>query len=814
MTRPARFLSILILAALMIVPCNVFSCGPFFAEAVFTYQQHPDYPLKLYANGNIGLVQPSYHRTYLVVAYRYLVGKPLSPVEREESLSAWSRELYEPFSAVSTSKDSVSSWYAARNQALHQQPKDQEEHSTRAMYKGGYDGYLNCPSSAYETALKTLSQRRNSYTTAELIDWVKAQDAVFSNCENPTAIPAAAPQNASVLFKADREYQIAAAQFYSEQFDAARTAFQKIAAEENSPWHEMAPYLATRALIRKATLSAPAGKDFSPELLTQAEAELRAIAADPKLRTIHGPARRLLGFVVFRLHPEQRLRQLVGQLSVIDSNFGQDLIDYTWLLDKMIGEAPDAEWNSQDTGEVRERKEKDAKREYGRARYKALEPARSASDLTDWVLTFQSDAPEARQHALAKWKQALNVPWLVAAVSKIRGTDREAEEILNASTSIKSDSPAFLMVSYHRARLLRERGGTAQARQLFDTLLATSKGYAPPSAINAILRERMQVAASFDEFLQYAPRNPVNVGMAGVDSENPYCDQTAICRKLLYGEAFESKSEFRHLDQGGDISGKTRGEARFDADGARILNKRLPLDLLVRAAAAKELPPYLRTEVALAAWTRAVILGDDVARQLTPQLSNDVPPLAPYLSARDKETTAEGKKFAGIFAILHFPGMRPYVDASSGREIALNTIDNYRDNWWCSDVGAAIEVVNYEKDGSWFSASAANTRPYDPNPSLPFPAFLTPEQKQAAGEQWKTLAQIGTGPNYLVTATLSYAKAHPDDPRIPEALHFAIRATRYGCDNNQTTRLSREAFTLLHSRYPKSDWAKKTKYWF
>jgi hypothetical protein len=157
--------------------------------------------------------------------------------------------------------------------------------------------------------------------------------------------------------------------------------------------------------------------------------------------------------------------------------------------------------------------------------------------------------------------------------------------------------------------------------------------------------------------------------------------------------------------------------------------------------------------------------------------------------------------------------VRPYVNASSERDTLLEKIDSYRDNWWCSDVGAAIEVPNYQKD-SWYGHSSDNTKPYDPNPGLPFPAFLTPEQKQAAGEQWERLSQIGTAPNYLTSAVLTYAKAHPDDPRVPEALHLAVRSTRYGCDNKKTTRLSREAYTWLHQRYPKSEWAKKTKFWF
>jgi hypothetical protein len=68
--------------------------------------------------------------------------------------------------------------------------------------------------------------------------------------------------------------------------------------------------------------------------------------------------------------------------------------------------------------------------------------------------------------------------------------------------------------------------------------------------------------------------------------------------------------------------------------------------------------------------------------------------------------------------------------------------------------------------------------------------------------------------NYLPQQALKWARETPDDPRIPEALHFAVRATRYGCDHEETSRLSKEAFKLLHNRYPNSKWAKETPYWF
>ena len=44
---------------------------------------------------------------------------------------------------------------------------------------------------------------------------------------------------------------------------------------------------------------------------------------------------------------------------------------------------------------------------------------------------------------------------------------------------------------------------------------------------------------------------------------------------------------------------------------------------------------------------------------------------------------------------------------------------------------------------------------------------------------------------------LAWAKRTPDDPCMPEALHLAVRSTRYGCTNAKTTQFSKQADELL-----------------
>ena len=94
-------------------------------------------------------------------------------------------------------------------------------------------------------------------------------------------------------------------------------------------------------------------------------------------------------------------------------------------------------------------------------------------------------------------------------------------------------------------------------------------------------------------------------------------------------------------------------------------------------------------------------------------------------------------------------------------------------------------------------ASKAKTRP------IPTPEFLR-VSKTLAASQFGALQALGTAPNYLCRIAIAWAEKNPADPRAPEALHLAVRSTRYGCTDKETGRWSKAAYDLLHQRYPKT----------
>src|SRR5260221_9387781 len=58
-------------------------------EPFSDFNLHPDVPLEKYAAGRLGIVQPTFARSYLVVAYRYFAGVPLTKDEQFAAEALW-----------------------------------------------------------------------------------------------------------------------------------------------------------------------------------------------------------------------------------------------------------------------------------------------------------------------------------------------------------------------------------------------------------------------------------------------------------------------------------------------------------------------------------------------------------------------------------------------------------------------------------------------------------------------------------------------------------------------------------------------------
>ena len=608
-----------------------------------------------------------------------------------------------------------------------------------------YSYYLNCPGAAFRTAAETLGERIGAFgiDSREVREWVRAQDQVFENCASGPSIPGPAPPDLPSVIRADRDYQIAAAHFYAGDFDQAEARFQAISADDHSPWRTWAPYLVARSLTRRGTL-VPEAYTFDDEALARAEQRLSAVVNDPKLSLTHSAAKAQLGFVRFRRDPEGRFQELTNVLGRPgeSSSFGQDLWDYLRLL----------------------------RRGYGRE---------APSDMAEWLRNFRGSCQSCVDEALEKWQRTSSTPWLVAALARLPADHPRASELIQHARRADVDSAGYLSLSYHSARLLVESGARGDARKELDRLLTLEQVRSHRSSLNLFLSLRMRLAHDLDEFLKYAQRVPVAMGWS-MESDENLADWRGVLKEDSDGRPF------------------------LGDDAVAVFYQKMPLDLLAESASNQILASHLRRRVALAAWSRAMLLGrHELGNTLVSTLAKLAPELDSHLAAYAGARTDEARTSAAAALMLKFPGVLPYVRSGVGRKTPIGKIDNFRNNWWCQ-LGPATALGNY-----YDSRFAGPDRP-----APEFPAFLTEQQKEVTRSELEILFKIPTGPNYLSEQVTKWARKNPDDPRVPEALHLAVKSTRVGCTDPETAGYSQQAFELLHGRYRESEWAKKTKYWY
>jgi len=823
-----RLLSLAPIAVAFAFPfLSVQACGPFFFDDVFVRPLRPDHP-KLFAQGKLGVLLPTYPRADLAVAYRYLNGGSLTPEEQKayeptQSLletenigttddTDLSRSSYSDANSYAEPPGPADEWIKARNRYA---PPHSEIHPVREfgqVYPAGLflaGSYENCQADGFRTAISTLENRVKIWgaKSPELADWIDGQDAVFSNCggndqqllwmkDRPvihSSAPTPAHPGAPLLLRQDRAYQVAAAQFYAAQFVSARTSFQAIAKDTSSPWHGVAAYLVARTLVRDAFLSAPPSDSqplagFNSDQMKQAEQQLESIRNQNLPGISPRTIQELLNLVRLRTDPKARLQELSTAVAGpgADPYYQQNLGDLTWYLNAKLDGIPIRE-NTDDYVFHVDRPKDDyspltaAQKQPGfNKAYDEVSDLRAISPIIDWLITFQSPAEAAKEHAVAEWKRTGSTPWLLAALSKASASDADAPALIEAAGRISPASPAWLTATYHRERLLigtahivvagKETAGIKAAGIETNALMKVVEGNGSESAAKLVRALRMRTATTLDDALADAPRRIL---------ERTSQQQAAIdeCLNVMK----DPKRKYDCADP--------KSTVEFSEDAASLLNSEMPVAILAQAAQSQSLPQPLRRSVAMMTWVRAVLLKNEaVAAEMLPLLPEKL-----------RQQAGPGVGFQPLLAILRNPGLRPYFDPGVQRSYSYDFVESYTDNWWCAD---------------WKSQYSNGDDRRETSPL----AFLSIEARTAGRQETEKLLALGNADEYLGTQVVDYAHAHPDNKYVPESLYLTLRMMRYGCYHayggektgaDRTTDIAHQVVVLMRHRYPTDPWTKK-----
>ncbi len=488
--------------------------------------------------------------------------------------------------------------------------------------------------------------------------------------------------------------------------------------------------------------------------------EATRILSDASL-TFHGMTWNLMERAGLHERDQNYFTELARLLSARgqDDGFREELWNYTDIYDGIIGSAdPNRQyWFGQDSGPPDEQ------------RFRSV-------PLTDWIHSFQARDPATHARTIAQWKRTRSVPWLLAALAHATGKEPDAPALIDAAAQVPSQSPAYLTATWHRIRLTAERGRTEEIRAELDAILKSPELQGLPSDINLFRSLRMVTAVDFPDFLHFALRSPVLVVFDNNLGEVPDERASSYLRSAW------------------------NPHPSFDRDAVDLLNFNTRFDLLEQAALNGDYPAELHQEIAMTAFTRGLMLDRDLT-QIAGTLGSAMPELRPLVSRWQSAASTEEKRFAAAFLLLRRPEARPYLKPGISRYSKPGVLDSYRDNWWCP-----VDVIQpLQRQGDENSRRLVF--------STPLPTFLEKDSDKAAEEIAK-LEKQGNAPEFLGRIVLSWAKDHPEDPRLPEALHRVVVATHLGCADIRTPEISKAAFQTLQRNYPNSEWAKRTPYWY
>ncbi len=330
--------SFLLLLAFLL---NTLPCGPGYVTPLFDTTSAPEDPYTDYAAGRLGIIKPTFHRSVLLAAYRYIAGGGLNALEQKAIIEVWQAEIDNKDHPDNSIDEAVKAWVEKRKDVVGKEETPPAIYAERSY--GGYDFFPNCTKNAFETAAETLADRSSAHgpSDANVQNWIKGQDQVFENCASGKQTPDDPPPGAPDWLQKDRAYQRAAAEFYSLAYDAAKKHFAEIAQDTESPWAETADYLVVRTLIREASLAKD--REKAKSLYEEAETHLERFVS--RTGKFSASAELLMGLVRYRNHPKERVSELARKLAYTsgNENFRQDVIDYNWLLDKFQGDVLTAE---------------------------------------------------------------------------------------------------------------------------------------------------------------------------------------------------------------------------------------------------------------------------------------------------------------------------------------------------------------------------------------------------------------------------------------------------------------------------------------
>ncbi len=676
--------------------------------------------------------------------------------------------------------------------------------------------YTNCrwrySDEVYRKRLARLGERH-----PYIRQWLDVQRAVFSRCHgygerHADPIPAAMPtsdERIAALQAEDRAYQKAAALFY-EQGAAARAAFAAIAARRGE--HQPAAKLMVASIDAGSEPSGYADAKSTPATIAEAQKLLN----DPTAKPVQADAHALIGWIGAsgdtlegrRAQVKVTLEALALPLQTIRTDkqaearyyqAAQDLPKLFTDFDNddwwVTGAVPRGYFGSQAMAEA-------ATLNSMAAFALSRRPATGSSASYD-LLQIASKHFDDRKEDRDAWRVATlqlgsyynrpGVEWaeIDALLAKVAARPTDHDVAMLAFLFDHKVRGSFDGQALYDESQIRLERSVAMLR-LADFPYKNSENFRRLyyHGLNAlILAQDIVGARRLRDLIE--PKLDQQFGYSWIVSSDLL---------LLLAENEEAMVNAIVERGGGDST---------------LLN-RLPARDLARLAIDQRIDPKIRARFARVAWTRDYVLGRKIPKAFDALMRTLNPAIGSNWKSR---VGARPGDHALLLDLLNTPAMNLRVESRieptyGPRDevtdpLELDYYEHSRNNWWCAPDTA--QQTGREED------ALANSVEQIPRGSLEALLSKSHLWQSLDRSERERLSAIPNAPNVLSNAAIAWAKkASAKKPKgADEALARAVRSTRYGCQmNGSHGAYSKTAWDLLHQKFPLSDAARRTRWWF
>lgn len=764
----------------------VFACGPYFPLFYHTPQDLSklsffDADLDFSSIDNSDVVIPDNVDAYsLFPTYRKIIGKPLSYQTK--------KLLYyiEPDSVYSNS-DTGNTIYPSTPLELWN--GEREGVGMSANYKS--DGA--CLDSTYRTAVSALKDKKNVYGKDDVFKWVNNQDKVFDLCaralsSKEVVIVREEKTSWFTSFKVYIKSKVSKLKSFFKKEDVATQATPKC--KEGDCLFEV-KYKYSGMLQQDYEYQQAAMSFYSSDF-DLASKQFKVIS-ETKNHPWRAYATYSLGRVYLQLGEELNKKEEYDKKAaeqfrtlINDKDFKALSSDDLTMLRDNAQEAMSRMKYKNDEEILEKTSDSQIIKIVLDELHATNGETLKNSPYAQWLNSWTGTTTEALLIAKSNYKKTRQDVWLVPLAKHIKKTDPMFSEISTAIRDLPHTFPAYWTTQYYLIKSYIDAGDTKEAQKILAQLPE-----APSQWVwNYIEDLRMLTADNLIDMFRHSVRYSITTYYVSENRDSKKIQQIPM------------------ID-----------------DKAKDIFSIIPIEEQADIFSASDILSKDQTElVRLTIFVRAILLNNFIIADKMAQLISEnneaiKSDLVDYLKAKN----VEEKKFTSALFMLHYPGVGLWLYDDAVVKVPLSVMsesNTYEDN--LSDSSYRV-ISNYDYN-RWDYCQPYKYIPSDipgsgtdesidvaePKYDVPFVSrVLSKEDQSLARSESKKMYVVP--PNYFAEIILAYAKTHPNDVRIPEALHDGVKMTKYStCRNGETSYYSKKMFKLLHDEYPNSNWSKQT----